>query len=101
MSVSPLSRGPRTITEGDVLAIAAALAPTIAELTATRADLEDLVASTVRSARRALSVDEFAAAWGVSASTVRRALDERRIPAMRLTDGGSIRIPADATPPVD
>ena len=61
MSVSPLSRGPRTLTEGDVLAVAAALAPTIAaELTATRADL-----------------------------------------AMRLTVGGSIRIPADATPPVD
>ena len=54
MSVSPLSRGPRTPT-----------------------------------------------AWGVSASTVRRAIDERRIPAMRLTVGGSIRIPADATPPVD
>lgn len=44
MSVSPLSRGPRTLTEGDVLAVAAALAPTV---------------------------------------------------------GGSIRIPADATPPVD
>ena len=72
MSVSPLSRGPRTITEGDVLAVAAALAPTIAaELTATRADLEGLVASTVRPERRALTV------------------------------GGSIRIPADATPPVD
>lgn len=37
----------------------------------------------------------------LSASTVRRAIDERRIPAMRLTVGGSIRIPADATPPVD
>jgi excisionase family DNA binding protein len=59
------------------------------------------VASTVRPERRALSVDEFATAWGVSASTVRRAIDERRIPAMRLTVGGSIRIPADATPPVD
>ncbi len=36
MSVSPLSRGPRTITEGDVLAIAAELAPTTGRLTTTR-----------------------------------------------------------------
>lgn len=36
MSVSPLSRGPRTITDGDVLAIAAELAPTTGRLTTTR-----------------------------------------------------------------
>jgi hypothetical protein len=38
MSVSPLSRGPRTITEGDVLAIAAELAPTTGRLTTRERD---------------------------------------------------------------